>query len=37
MNEETLRKRARFMAVILGLTAVGLYFGFMWLTANGAL
>ncbi len=37
MNEESLRKRARMMAVMLGVVATALYFGFMWLTANGAL
>jgi len=35
MNEATQRKRARWMAVLLGLVALAVYFGFMWATANG--
>lgn len=37
MNEQAMNKRARIMAVMLGMVAVALYFGFMWLTANGSL
>ncbi|TCK17077.1 hypothetical protein DFR30_0297 [Thiogranum longum] len=37
MNEQGMSKRARIMAVMLGMIAVVLYFGFMWLTANGSL
>lgn len=33
----TQKKRARLMAVLLALVAAGLYFGFMWMTANGHL
>ena len=31
------KKRARLMAVLLALVAIGLYFGFMWMAANGHL
>lgn len=35
VNETAQRKRARWMAVLLGLVAVAVYLGFMWATANG--
>jgi len=35
VSEAEQRKRARWMAVLLGLVAVAVYFGFMWATANG--
>jgi len=35
MNQASQRKRARWMAALLGLVAVAVYFGFMWATASG--
>jgi len=36
VNDETAqRRRARWMAALLGLVAVAVYFGFMWATASG--
>lgn len=31
------KKRARLLAVLLALVALAVYFGFMWMTANGYL
>ena len=35
MNEASQRKRARWMAALLGLVAVAVYLGFIWATARG--
>lgn len=37
MNDVTQKKRVRMTAVMLGVVAILLYFGFMWLAANGSL
>jgi len=37
MNDVTQKKRVRMTAVMLGVVAISLYFGFMWLAANGSL
>ncbi len=35
MSEATQRKRARVMAVLLGVVAVAVYLGFIWATSSG--
>jgi hypothetical protein len=37
MNESVQKKRARYLAIVLGLVAVAVYLGFIWATANGGL
>jgi hypothetical protein len=37
MSDASQKRRARLMAILLGVVAVLLYFGFMWMTASGKL
>jgi len=34
MIDVSQKQRARLMAILLGLVAVGLYLGMIWMTAN---